>query len=248
MIGNLWTTQHASTIDLERFRAHDQYLEQRPDFPYAAVVQYIRSRGLSHWLSLLGEDGAFGCVTSEVDGLMVSRDLLDSCIELDFLGKALGSDWLDARLVLDIGSGYGRFAHRYMRLHTGCVYCVDPVPISRVVCARYLHHRGLPSELAIAPEELGALPPVDLAVNIHSWSECTLAEVRFWLEWLRDDGVRHLMIKPHGTLSCVDGSYTQLLDAFGYQRMTMWSNYPPGGYGKDYYMFELERRGSRAAT
>lgn len=38
----LWSEKHAATIDLDRFRAHDQYLEQRPEYPYAAMCEYIK--------------------------------------------------------------------------------------------------------------------------------------------------------------------------------------------------------------
>ena len=81
---NLWTASHAATINPERFRAHNQYLEQLPAYPYRELLSYVHVQW-PRLLDVLHEDEAFGCVTSEVDGKVVSRDLLDSACEIGFL-------------------------------------------------------------------------------------------------------------------------------------------------------------------
>ena len=39
--------------------------------------------------------------------------------------------------------------------------------------------------------------PVDVAVNIHSFSECTLPAINWWCALLSCSGVKHLMIVPN---------------------------------------------------
>lgn len=235
MSGNLWTDKHAATIDLENFRGHDQYLEQRPEYPYAAMCEFIWERGWAPEMAAMGgEDGAFGCVTADVSGVTVSRDLIDSVMELSVLSSVLRGP---KPLVLDIGAGYGRFAHRFSR-YAQAVYCTDPIPVSRVVCAKYLAHRGLPPEWVIAPEELHVLPPIDLAVNIHSWSECHLDEVCAWLDWLADHNVPRLFIVPHepGFHTWHGPSYLPELAKRRYELAHQWSG--PACNPRHYYLFE----------
>ena len=38
---SLWADRHASTIDVDRFRAHDQFLEQADSYPYEALTGWI---------------------------------------------------------------------------------------------------------------------------------------------------------------------------------------------------------------
>ena len=218
----LWLEQHAARIDRANFRAHDQYLEQAPHFPYEPLMAYLRESGLTPWLDLVGgEDGAFGCVTREVDGRVVSRDLIDSVLELSFVGRTVQN----VGSVLDIGAGYGRFAHRFAKMCPWVVvYCTDAIPVSRDVCRAYLNHRGLPPEWVIEPADVMSLPPIDLAVNVHSWSECTREEVVAWLEVLTGLDVRRLFIVPH-------------TPTFG-----LWSPDRGGGHG-DSYVQELAMRG-----
>lgn len=58
-------------------------------------------------------------------------------------------------------------------------------------------------------EDALARTPVDLAVNVHSFSECTLASVSWWLDLLAKHRVRYLMVVPNA------GTYggTRLLTA-----------------------------------
>jgi hypothetical protein len=63
-----------------------------------------------------------------------------------------------------------------------------------------------------------------LAVNIHSFSECPLEAIRWWLKLIAELSVPHLLIvpnEPHDLLSTEeDGSrlnFTPLLEAAGYR-------------------------------
>ncbi|HSW51243.1 MAG TPA: putative sugar O-methyltransferase, partial [Bryobacteraceae bacterium] len=105
--------------------------------------------------------------------------------------------------ILDIGAGYGRLAHRLVSAFPGVgeVLCVDAIPESTFICEYYLRYRGVDSRARVVEfpdveEALGARR-IDLAVNIHSFSECTLQSIAGWLDLLRAHSVRRLMIVPN---------------------------------------------------
>jgi hypothetical protein len=105
--------------------------------------------------------------------------------------------------VLDIGAGYGRLAHRtaegFSNLRDYC--CVDAIPESTFVSEYYLRHRGCaPPARVVRLDELDReLRPgaFDLAVNIHAFSECTLAAIEWWVSLLRRLEVPRLLVVPN---------------------------------------------------
>jgi SAM-dependent methyltransferase len=156
----------------------------------------------------LGEDDLFGAYTVRVaESLVVSRDLLDSVNEMWFLDRALGLRSAHDFTILDIGSGYGRMAHR---LVSACpeiaqVLCVDAIPESTFLCEYYLRFRRVDSRARAVPfpdiEEALKRQRIDLAVNVHSFSECTLQSIRWWLDLVRKHRVKHLMVVPNAEKS-----------------------------------------------
>ena len=70
------------------------------------------------------------------------------------------------------------------------MFCVDAVAISTFICEYYLGFRGADDRASVVPldelDSLLALQPIDLAVNIHSFSECPITVNR------RVAGHRHL--------------------------------------------------------
>jgi putative sugar O-methyltransferase len=241
---NLWRASHAATIDPERFRGHFQYLDQPPSYPYADLVRYCRAHHPA-MLDAFTEDGAFGCVTATAgEGKTVSRDLLDSILEIGFLERHVPD--LARATVLDIGAGYGRFAHRITTVYPwSFVWCTDAIEISQRVCEKYLTHRGVLHAQCARPHMLEQQPArVDLAVNVHSWSECSLDEVRWWLEWLERADVPRLFIVPHTrSLGCYGPnggssgeSYAPELARCGYSLKSEWGG--PECSPRSYLLFE----------
>src|SRR5260221_4140339 len=132
--GSAWQTFERG-LNLQQFRGEAQYLTQlilgaTPE-QYAVTFDYVRSIDTEGYLTTLKEDGDFGCITFERDGIIYSRDLLDSIIEIAFLRRHLGWTATTRLNILDIGSGYGRFAHRVHEafVHAN-IYCTDAVPVS----------------------------------------------------------------------------------------------------------------------
>ena len=151
-VPSVWNDDLLSAqLDLRHFRGENQYMWHYREWPramqlkYFVLTEYVRRRDPRGLLERLGEDGAFGCWTFEYPGLpRVSRDLLDSVNEINFLERHLGILDRPSLRVLDIGAGYGRTAYRMVDAAAGIddYCCVDAVPESTFISEYYLRHRG----------------------------------------------------------------------------------------------------------
>jgi SAM-dependent methyltransferase len=192
-------------INLAYFRGDTyvwQYRDLNFEVHYLVTANYLQLRDELGLLRSLREDDLFGAYTVRVGDLTVSRDLLDSVAEIYFLQRTLGITGRSKLRILDIGAGYGRLAYRLARACPSVekIFCVDPVAVSTFLCEYYLRFRGVAGTAVAVPfdemDQALAHTPIDLAVNCHSFSECTLASVKAWLEILNRRGVRYLMIVP----------------------------------------------------
>jgi pimeloyl-ACP methyl ester carboxylesterase len=169
------------------------------------MLEYVAARDPRGLLGTLEEDGAFGCWTFSYPGRgRVSRDLLESVNELCFLDRQLELSARERFAVLDIGAGYGRLAHRMAAAYPDRVTdicCVDAVPESTFLSEYYLRHRGAapPARVVSLGRVEAELVPgsFDLAVNVHSFSECTLEAIAWWVDLLARLAVPSLLIVPN---------------------------------------------------
>jgi len=201
-----WSDDYVrNTIDMRRFRANNSYVWQQWDasdpFRYGLTTYYTRLHDELGLFDRLDEDGLFGAETYDIDGTIVSRDLLDSISELTFLEQEVGLSRGDVT-VLDIGAGYGRLAHRTATAFPNVTYlCTDAVPLSTFVSHYYLGLRGVDDRARVIPlDEIADVVDatrIDIAVNIHSFAECPLDVIEWWLELLRRSSVKHLFIVPN---------------------------------------------------
>jgi hypothetical protein len=201
-----WSDDYVrGTIDMRFFRANNSYVWQQWDFAdpfrYGLTTYYTRLHDRLGLLDRLREDGLFGAETYDVDGVRVSRDLLDSVAELAFLDDELGISERKTT-ILDIGAGYGRLAHRATTAFANvrCL-CTDAVPLSTFLSSFYLGFRAVGDRATVVPldriaETLEATR-IDVAVNIHSFSECPISAIIWWLDLLAENAVDHLMIVPN---------------------------------------------------
>jgi hypothetical protein len=209
------------------YRSDDDEVTRLRFFVFLRYVVEQDSRGL---LTSLGEDGAFGCWKYEFPGYPpCSRDLLDSVNELLFLDRSLSIFGATSLRILDIGAGYGRLAYRSSQALPGLLSycCVDAVPESTFISEYYLGSRGVsPPARVIELNRVVDLEPgeFDLAINVHSFSECPLSAIEWWMELLSRLQVPHLFVVPNesnGFLSLeVDGSrldYLSVIQSYGYQ-------------------------------
>lgn len=197
-----------SFLDLRYFRGetlitwHYRELPRITRLKYFLLLRYVEERDGHGLLTRLGEDGAFGCWTYSYPGYeRVSRDLLESVNELEFIERQIRVTERDRFSVLDIGAGYGRLAHRMTAAYPQVDYCcVDAVPEASFVCDYYLRHRGCDRARVVGLHEVEtALEPdaFDLAVNIHSFPEMPYAAVEWWIGQLARLEVPRLLVVPN---------------------------------------------------
>lgn len=210
-----WKRQlRPDSMDLRWFRGDNAYVWQYRhvrDFTrlrYYLYAHYVREhdhRGLLG--KTLTEDGLFGCFRFRFEQMpTVSRDLLDSVNELYFLDRHLDLFGRRGVQVLDIGAGYGRLAHRMLEAVPGVerYWCIDAIARSTFLCEYYLRYRNQLDEVGgratvVALDQMQTIPRnrIDLALNIHSFSEMSHAAVSAWVQWLAEIGARYLMVIPN---------------------------------------------------
>ena len=195
----------AGHVDLRNFRGDNAYVWQRrlntQTVHYALTTLYHERHAPLGLMDTLEEDGLFGAYTYDVDGRLVSRDLLDSVAELTFLEELLGLSSLPNPTILDVGAGYGRLAHRTTSAFDVTYLCTDAVALSTFLSEFYLRFRQAKGAEVIPLDEVATALEgrrVDVAVNVHSFSECPSSAVEWWLDLLVAHQVEHLMIVPNG--------------------------------------------------
>jgi hypothetical protein len=206
----VWREGHLRSEDIPYFRGDNAYVWQVRNgnfniMGYALAYYYVHSIDKYNLLDKLSEDEAFGNFTFAVGGRQVSRDLLDSIVELYFLDRHLNIFERRDFTMLDIGAGYGRLAYRASSALEGLknYFCADAVPFSTFLSDYYLRFRGVHPKAQVIPldeieAKLKTVKP-DVATNIHSFSECRVEAIDWWIRLLAKTGVRHLMIAPNTT-------------------------------------------------
>lgn len=165
---------------MPNFAANYLYLAQgyeRGEYERVAEVLWNRGHRASPACT---KDAEYGAMVVETKALgPVTRSFLDSEIELDFLGRHV--DIKAPMYVLDVGAGYGRFAAALATVNpNSTISCVDAVPISTYLQRQYtkdfkhIHVHGL--------DFMDNRVDMTLVVNIHSWSECNIEQVKRWLD------------------------------------------------------------------
>ena len=230
----VWTSGYVAPQDLLYFRGDNAYLWQvrglnMDPAGYALATYYVMSIDTLGLLDRLAEDECFGNFVFRIAGKVVSRDLLDSILEIYFLARHLG---LESRAIVDIGAGYGRLAHRLLGATSGVqrYLCADAIAESTFISEYYLGFRGLEARARAVPlDEIDnalAIEPVDIAINIHSFSECQPAAIDWWVALLARHRVKHLMVVPNqlehgGTLLLTNqrDDMRPLFERYGYREI-----------------------------
>lgn len=228
----MWRPQYLEKeLDLRHFRGDNAYVwqlrhvRQQEHHKYYVYLRDIASRDSRGLLRTLAEDGLFGCWAFEYPGWpMASRDLLDSINEIYFIDRHVGLFDSPGFSVLDIGAGYGRLAHRMTTAvpQLGAYLCTDAVPESTFLCEYYLGFRGADPRAEVLPlDELDSRLEgrrLDLALNIHSFSEMSRGAIAGWLARLQRHEVPWLLVVPNdsGRLLSMesDGARADFADLF----------------------------------
>ena len=198
------------------------------ELSYALVYYALKSGPCGALLDRLGEDPLFGVNLFEVDGVPVSRDLLESAREIGFLQDHVGLGSRPINL-LDIGAGYGRLAYRLSQLGLDDlqVFATDAYAKSTFISEYHLRFRSARGSAVVPLDEVDDLlerTAIDVAINVHSFSECTPKAVSWWVEKLAAHDVKFLMVVPNGGRSggarCETGSgfdLESIFSSFGYR-------------------------------
>jgi SAM-dependent methyltransferase len=204
---SVWNAAYVSSeVPLQHFRADCAFIWQGRDLnlpsTYLLTYYYLQATGHAQLLNRLSEDDLFGIYTVKADDSLISRDRLDSTAEIAFLERTLEISQRRSYHILDIGSGYGRLAWRLMQAFDNVsVTCVDAIAESTFLCEYYLRFRGASSRAQVVPlseiETVLAERPIDAAVNVHSFSECPLGAIRWWLDLLSRADVSHIVVVPN---------------------------------------------------
>jgi SAM-dependent methyltransferase len=265
-VASLWQEGFVSQIALTRFRSHNAYLWQQALTPlqrlmWILVGYYVAAHDRLGLLDKPEEDGQFGAHQFRyMNGRIGSKDLLDSVNEINFLDRHLGLSHISDLRVLDIGAGYGRLIHRLLTAFPGSVtgYLMDAIPESTFLARYYMSFRGLDDRATVIPlnEFANVLDaaPIDLVTNVHSFSECPMAAICWWLDLVDRVRARHLFVVPNayhnfGTKLLsreADGGFLDFLPEIerrGFRLMASEPKYRdpalnPFGVNTIYYLFE----------
>lgn len=230
----VWDDSYVRADDIAYFRGDNGWVWQVRGrntniLSYALTTYYLKSRDHLGLFGKLSEDGHFGNFTFDIDNRLISRDLLDSISEILFLDRHLGIASRPDLNVLDIGAGYGRLAHRMTTAlpNVQNYFCTDAVAASTFVSDYYLRFRGAGRARVISLDEIEqrlAGQRIDLAFNIHSFSECRLEAIDWWARLLAKHRVKQLMVVPNDVtetpgqlLTNKDEDYLPILERHGYR-------------------------------
>lgn len=260
----VWTDGYVRPDDILYFRGDNAYVWQLrgPNMnimAYALTTFYVKSIDNLGLLELLEEDDSFGIFTFRIGNRLMSRDLLDSIMEIYFLEKHLSLSLSKDMTILDIGAGYGRLAHRMVSALPNIqnYLCTDAFAISSFISEYYLRFRSIEGRAKVIPldeiENTLRNKAVNIAVNIHSFSECRISDIDWWLSLLEKHGVKYLMIVPNsgnhggGRLLTNDGKdFGEVIEKHGYKLVTKDPKYRDPVVQKYainptyHYLFELQ--------
>lgn len=209
-VHSLWTSDYvADQVRLDQFRDQSAYVWVFKELPRPTQLKYfiyssdVRAKAPQLY-EQIQEDGAFGCLCYDFESVgRVSRDRMDSAVELDFLNRHMGLLSKSNLRVLDVGAGYGRLAHRTSMVAPNLAeyVCLDAVPDSTFLAEFYTRYRKLDKVRVVPLDELIAmqqpLGPFDIAFNVHSFSECTLAAIQWWMNRIADLNIPYLFVIPN---------------------------------------------------
>jgi putative sugar O-methyltransferase len=217
----------ASPLVVAKLREHEyhltglrsyEYRQHHADYArrFASKLRQLREVDTSSLF--VPESEALGGFGHHIDGQLVNLDTLrfyECRIALDRAGVIEGLRGPRRHRVLEIGAGWGGFAHQLKTLFPNITYTIVDLPQTLLFSATYLKatfpdarvriYGEVPAEslfddldhtdfLFLPAHAFGRLPipPADLAVNLASFQEMTTEHVRGYVNKLADSGCRQV--------------------------------------------------------
>lgn len=219
-----WQPVASPSILSKQFRGETDYVWQtRLGDGKEEYIQYYKQLKKIDKLNLFlktKENGSHGCKTWEVENILISRDLLDSIIEIYFLQKNF--DNLDKLNILEIGGGYGRLCKRYSDCFPNSkFYITDGIPYSTYVADIYLsesNYQNKNLELYNLDSKLKNIK-IDLAVNIHSFPEQNINDVEWWVKFILKHKIKYIFYVDnfiHNSHSNINANILKIFNKYNY--------------------------------
>jgi len=236
-------------VNLKAFRGDNAFVWQTRGAPLSNFVVsalWAERKDSHQLLRNTHEDGAFGVECLQILNRLWSRDLIDSLLEMNFLLDHIPT--LEGKTVVDVGAGYGRLLTRMADVTESTrLYGVDGVAMSTAICRAYVRYRQQDHRIGVLSlKEADEFDDaIDLAINVHSFSEMHIEAVRFWLGWLRCRSTRWLFIVPNRPGPSLNDGTDLLphLDEYGFELEVSARKYSDQTVGDhslfqgDYYLF-----------
>ncbi len=239
--GGVWNEKHLNNFDVMKFRGDNVYVWQTRVYQEVHFfVSYLYALKVDK-LGLhkkIKETGIYGAETFSFEGRLVSRDLIDSIIEINYLEDKLHMSKIRDFQILDIGAGYGRFAKRIQEGYNNIdVTCIDAIPLSTCLSRVYLKNETKVGKVII--HQLDTLDEIqegaiNLAVNIHSFSEMSISSVESWINFLVKKKIENVFIVPNSSdLALNDGNdFGRILADAGYRIVSQDDKYGDPNFSK----------------
>ena len=167
---------------------------------YIEYYKIIKSIDKDNLLNKTFECGSYGCKSYDFDNIKISRDLLDSILEIYFLKSFFPN--LNELSLLEIGGGYGRLCKRYLDcIPNSKYYITDAIPQSTFFSKLYLNGKNdSVINLYDIPEKIKTLK-IDIAVNIHSFPECNINDIEWWIKLINSNKIKYIFYVPNNPQS-----------------------------------------------
>lgn len=220
-----WTEKHLEGISISNFRSDNVYVWQKRNISESNIlISFLITKLLdnANLFDLIKESREFGVEVYEFLGVSVSRDLLDSILEINFLIDIVGLENFKTYKILDIGAGYGRLskslAQAFPMIKSSCI---DSIPLSTAISEFYLEKEIVDKKVKVYTlDQIDQMPDnyFDLATNIHSFSEMSLDSVENWIKLLKDLNVPKILVIPNAKeLKLDSGEDLQIVfEKYGY--------------------------------
>ena len=237
----VWNRKHMKKFDLNKFRGDNIYVWQtrlHREIDYFISYIYAIKEDQLGLRNILRESKSFGVEYYSFKDRDVSRDLIDSIIEINYLEQRLNLSNIPNLQIIDIGAGYGRLAFRLAEAYPNVkIACVDAIPLSTCISRVYLEEYIRSKRIYVYElDQLHFLEKskIKLALNVHSFSEMTLESVSAWVDFMVEKEIEYLFIVPNGpSLTLNDGTdFSRLLSNAGFEIIDTRPKYSDKDYNK----------------
>lgn len=164
---------------------------------YTEYYKIIKQIDTDCFLEKTKEDSSYGCISFEIENIKISRDLLDSILEIYYLKNIFPN--LEKMNLLEIGAGYGRLCKRFLDCFPNSKYFItDAIPQSTFFSKIYLGKTNEDKIINLFDienriKELN----IDIAINIHSFPECNIMDIEWWVKLLYTNKVKYIFYVPN---------------------------------------------------